>query len=126
MEFTPHGHVANVNNSTNAASYITYRRATELNPCNEFVVMDLAVVISSKGEAPPHTFIKVSKTRDDNTPLYFTVSKWVFRCQMTFTLTAKCLLPKSIIYQLFPHEALAPSCRSFNSFLLDYAFKIHF
>ena len=48
--------MANVNNSTNAASYITYRRATELNPCNEFVVMDLAVVISSKGEVPPHTF----------------------------------------------------------------------
>ena len=59
MEFTPHGHVANVNNSTTAASYLTYRRAAELNPCNEFVVMDLAVVISSKGELPPHTFIKV-------------------------------------------------------------------
>ena len=54
--------MANVNNSTNAASYITYRRATELNPCNEFVVMDLAVVISSKGEVPPHTFIKVTHT----------------------------------------------------------------
>ena len=60
VEFTPHGHMANVNNSSNSASYI--RRATELNPCNEFVVMDLAVVISSKGELPPHTFIKVTNT----------------------------------------------------------------
>ena len=60
VEFTPNGHIANVNNSANASSFITYRRATEMNPCNEFVVMDIAVIIASKGEVPPHTFMKVS------------------------------------------------------------------
>ena len=59
VEFTPHSHVANVNNSTNASSFLTYRRAAHTNPCNEFVVMDIAVIIASKGEVPPHTFLKV-------------------------------------------------------------------
>ena len=60
VEFTPHGHIANVNNSANASSFITYRRATDLNPCNEFIVTDVAVIIASKGEVPPHTFMKVN------------------------------------------------------------------
>ena len=64
VEFTPNGHIANVNNSANASSFITYRRATELNPCNEFVVMDIAVIIASKGEVPPHTFMKVRSVLD--------------------------------------------------------------
>jgi hypothetical protein len=59
VEFTPHGHVANVNNSANSTSFISYRRAAEVNPCNEFVVTDIAVIIGSKGELAPHTFIKV-------------------------------------------------------------------
>ena len=62
VEFTPHGHIANVNNSNTASTFITYKRAAELNPCNEFVVMDIAVIISSKGETPPHTFLKVPIT----------------------------------------------------------------
>ena len=73
VEFTPHGHIANVNNSTNTSTFITYRRAAELNPCNEFVIMDIAIVIASKGETPPHTFIKVLNwsllTKNNWTPL---------------------------------------------------------
>jgi len=62
VEFTPHGHIANVNNSNNSSTFLTYRRATELNPCNEFVVMDISIIIGSKGETPPHTFIKIDKS----------------------------------------------------------------
>jgi pentatricopeptide repeat protein len=62
VEFTPHGHIANVNNSTNSSTFLTYRRADCLNPCNEFVVMDISIIIGSKGETPPHTFIKIDKS----------------------------------------------------------------
>ena len=63
VEFTPHGHIANVNNSNNSSTFLTYRRADCLNPCNEFVVMDISIIIGSKGETPPHTFIKVIRFR---------------------------------------------------------------
>ena len=59
VEFTPHGHIANVNNSNNASTFLTYRRADEVNPCNEFVVMDIEIIIASKGETPSHTYTKV-------------------------------------------------------------------
>ena len=62
VEFTPHGHIANINNSNTASTFITYRRAEEVNPCNEFVIMDLAVIVTNKGETPPHTFIKIDKS----------------------------------------------------------------
>ena len=62
LEFTPNGHTANVNNTTNSLTYLTYRRATDMSPCNELVVMDVCVVIGSKGESPPHSFMKIDKT----------------------------------------------------------------
>ena len=51
-----------MNNTTNSLTYLTYRRATDMSPCNELVVMDVCVVIGSKGEAPPHSFMKIDKT----------------------------------------------------------------
>ncbi len=62
VEFTPLGHHANVNNATNASTFLTYRRATDLSPCNELVVMDICVIVASKGEEPPHSFMKIEKT----------------------------------------------------------------
>ena len=59
VEFTPNGYIANVNNSNNASTFLTYRRADEVNPCNEFVVMDIEIIIASKGETPSHTYTKV-------------------------------------------------------------------
>ena len=44
VEFTPNGHSANVNNTHNSAVYLTYRRASEVSPPNEKVVMDLCVI----------------------------------------------------------------------------------
>ena len=62
LEFTPNGHSANVNNAHNAATYLTYRRSTEMSPCNQLVVTDVCVIIGSKGEVPPHSFKKIDKT----------------------------------------------------------------
>ena len=58
---TPYGRPANVNNSMNQHTYVTYRRARETAPCNDLVVSDIAVVITSKGEQPPHAYCMIKK-----------------------------------------------------------------
>ncbi|XP_063367869.1 DENN domain-containing protein Crag [Cydia amplana] len=52
--------LANVNNST-AKTFITYRRAHAGAPCNALVVVDVCVIIASKGEFPPHAFCMIAK-----------------------------------------------------------------
>ncbi|XP_045500969.1 DENN domain-containing protein Crag isoform X1 [Colias croceus] len=54
------GRLANVNNST-AKTYITYRRAHPTAPCNALVVVDICVVVTSRGETPPHAFCMIAK-----------------------------------------------------------------
>lgn len=62
VEFTAYNHSANVNNTHQSATYLTYRRATEVSPPNEMVVMDICVIVASKGETPPHSFKRIDKT----------------------------------------------------------------
>ncbi|XP_076764946.1 DENN domain-containing protein Crag-like [Xylocopa sonorina] len=57
---TPKGHLANVNNST-ARIFVTYRRASRKMPCNSLVVTDICVILTNKGESPPHAFCVISK-----------------------------------------------------------------
>ncbi|CAG9790941.1 unnamed protein product [Diatraea saccharalis] len=52
--------LANVNNST-AKTFITYRRAHPTAPCNALVVVDVCVIVASKGEFPPHAFCMIAK-----------------------------------------------------------------
>ncbi|KAJ8718534.1 hypothetical protein PYW08_002771 [Mythimna loreyi] len=54
------GRLANVNNST-AKTFITYRRAHTGAPCNALVVVDVCVIVASKGECPPHAFCMIPK-----------------------------------------------------------------
>lgn len=54
------GRLANVNNST-AKTFITYRRAHTEAPCNALVVVDVCVIVTSKGECPPHAFCMIPK-----------------------------------------------------------------
>lgn len=54
------GRLANVNNST-AKTFITYRRAHPSAPCNALVVVDVCVIVASKGETPPHAFCMIAK-----------------------------------------------------------------
>lgn len=63
IEATPFGRCANVNNSsaTSQRIFITYRRAPPVQPQNSLAVTDICVIITNKGETPPHTFCKVNK-----------------------------------------------------------------
>uniref|UniRef100_A0A2K5K8Z3 UDENN domain-containing protein n=1 Tax=Colobus angolensis palliatus TaxID=336983 RepID=A0A2K5K8Z3_COLAP len=60
---TPYGRCANVNNSSTTSQriFITYRRASPVRPQNSLAVTDICVIVTSKGETPPHTFCKVDK-----------------------------------------------------------------
>src|SRR5215467_4937045 len=60
MHTTPYGKPANVNNS-GSRTFLTYRRAKENAPCNQLVVTDICVILTSKGETPPHAFCLVHK-----------------------------------------------------------------
>lgn len=62
IEFTSNGHSANVNNTHNSATYLTYKRATDMSPCNELVVTDICVIVGNKGEVPPHSFKIIDKS----------------------------------------------------------------
>ncbi|XP_023389485.1 DENN domain-containing protein 4C isoform X2 [Pteropus vampyrus] len=63
IQATPYGRCANVNNSSTTSQriFITYRRATPVRPQNSLAVTDICVIVTSKGETPPHTFCKVDK-----------------------------------------------------------------
>ncbi|XP_066469362.1 DENN domain-containing protein 4C [Tiliqua scincoides] len=63
IQATPYGRCANVNNSsaTSQRIFITYRRALPVRPQNSLAVTDICVIVTSKGETPPHTFCKVDK-----------------------------------------------------------------
>ncbi|XP_022663000.1 C-myc promoter-binding protein-like isoform X2 [Varroa destructor] len=56
---TPYGRVANVNNSSSTKTFLTYRRARDMLPCNSLVVKDIVVILTSEGEQPPHAFCKI-------------------------------------------------------------------
>ncbi|EDL30997.1 mCG6889 [Mus musculus] len=63
IQATPYGRCANVNNSSTTSQriFITYRRAPPVRSQNSLAVTDICVIITSKGETPPHTFCKVDK-----------------------------------------------------------------
>ncbi|XP_015229333.1 PREDICTED: DENN domain-containing protein 4C isoform X1 [Cyprinodon variegatus] len=63
IQATPYGRCANVNNSyaNSQRIFITFRRAPPVQPQNSLAVTDICVIISSKGETPPHTFCKVDR-----------------------------------------------------------------
>ncbi|KAI1888537.1 hypothetical protein AGOR_G00186190 [Albula goreensis] len=63
IQATPYGRCANVNNSsaTSQRIFITFRRAPPIQPQNSLAVTDICVIVTSKGETPPHTFCKVDK-----------------------------------------------------------------
>ncbi|XP_072928980.1 DENN domain-containing protein 4C isoform X2 [Hemitrygon akajei] len=63
LQATPFGRCANVNNSSASSQriFITYRRAPVNRHQNSLAVTDICVIVTSKGETPPHTFCKVDK-----------------------------------------------------------------
>lgn len=58
---TPTKQVANVNNANNMRIFITYRRASPQFAHSSLAVIDICVIVTSKGEKPPHAFCLVEK-----------------------------------------------------------------
>ncbi|XP_066928785.1 C-myc promoter-binding protein-like [Clytia hemisphaerica] len=58
---TPTKQVANVNNANNMRIFITYRRASPQFAHSSLAVIDICIVVASKGEKPPHAFCLVEK-----------------------------------------------------------------
>lgn len=58
---TPSKFPANVNSKTGEKAYLTYRVNPDVTSCNQFVVTDVCVINTAKGESPPHTFCLISK-----------------------------------------------------------------
>ncbi|XP_018099241.1 DENN domain-containing protein 4C isoform X2 [Xenopus laevis] len=63
IQATPYGRCANVNNSsgTSMRIFLTCRRSLPVRLQNSLAVTDICIIISNKGETPPHTFCKVDK-----------------------------------------------------------------
>ncbi|XP_071110635.1 C-myc promoter-binding protein-like [Haliotis cracherodii] len=58
---TAFGHPANVNNSSNNRTYITFRRASNAASSDTLAVMDICVILINKGEDPPLAFNRINK-----------------------------------------------------------------
>ena len=42
------------------------RRASDKSPCNELVITELTIIVTSKGEVPPHSFLKIDKNLNNS------------------------------------------------------------
>lgn len=83
------GQMANINNSTSSRTFITYRRASPTAPCNILAVSHVCVVITSRGETPPHAFCLIHKNLNKGM-----VGSDVYLCYKKSVMK-----PKSITYQ---------------------------
>ncbi|XP_046401074.1 DENN domain-containing protein Crag isoform X3 [Ischnura elegans] len=96
---TPGGHAANVNNS-GAKTFVTYRRAPESMPCNELVVTDICVILTSKGETAPHAFCMIEKNLNKG---MFQVGSDVYLCYKKSMNRANLITYKPGILARYPH-----------------------
>ncbi|XP_022171182.1 C-myc promoter-binding protein isoform X3 [Myzus persicae] len=83
------GQIANINNSTSSRTFITYRRASPSAPCNILAVSHVCVVITSRGETPPHAFCLIHKN----------LNKGVVGSDVYLCYKKSVMKPKSITYQ---------------------------
>lgn len=60
IQHTPFGHSANVNNSSSGL-YFTARRSSGRAPPHQLVITHICVILTTKGEFPPHTYFKIDK-----------------------------------------------------------------
>ena len=87
---TPYGRPANVNNSANQHTYVTYRRAPDTAPCNDLVVSDICVVITSKGEQPPHAYCMIKKNLNKGMVGYWNIILQMILCNCLLFGAAGC------------------------------------
>ncbi|KAI6211821.1 hypothetical protein M3Y96_00475000 [Aphelenchoides besseyi] len=60
IDRTPLGHSANVNNSSSGL-YFTARRSTPNAPPHQLVITHICVILTTKGETPPHTYFRIDR-----------------------------------------------------------------
>ncbi|XP_072937985.1 DENN domain-containing protein Crag [Epargyreus clarus] len=136
------GRLANVNNST-AKTFITYRRAHIGAPCNALVVVDICVIVTSRGETPPHAFCMIAKNLNkglmgsdvflcykksmNRPPLIAYKPEVLFRYPMTErrslafpTSVPLFCLPMGATLELWPNNAAMPK-PVFSTFVLTVA-----
>ena len=77
---TPYGKSANVNNA-GAKTYITFRRARLNSPPNVPVVTEICVIVTSKGDKPPHSFCKIDKNLNKGmvSYIYFALLNFILK-----------------------------------------------
>ncbi|XP_060579637.1 C-myc promoter-binding protein-like [Ruditapes philippinarum] len=93
------GTPANVNNSNNGRTYITYRRAAENAPSDMLAVVDLCIIIENKGESPPHSYCQISKNLNRGL-----VGSDVFLCYKKAMTKIDILAYKPAILDRYPKE----------------------
>ncbi|XP_008843757.1 DENN domain-containing protein 4C isoform X2 [Nannospalax galili] len=101
IQATPYGRCANVNNSSTTSQriFITYRRAPPVRSQNSLAVTDICVIVTSKGETPPHTFCKVDKNLN--------CGMWgssVFLCYKKSVPTSNAIAYKAGLIFRYPEE----------------------
>lgn len=96
LKTTPYGRPANVNNSTQGI-YFTYRRASDTAGSNLFAVTDICIILTNKGEAPPHTFYKINKNLNKGM-----LGSDVFMCYKKSLATSSRIAYKPAMLDRFP------------------------
>ncbi|XP_012934851.1 DENN domain-containing protein 4B [Aplysia californica] len=99
VQTTMAGHPANVNNSTSSRIYITYRRADKCAASDTLVVVDICVILGSRGEEPPLTFLKIPKNLNKGV-----VGSDVFLCYKKAMVKNDVLAYKASILDRYPLE----------------------
>ncbi|XP_050057996.1 DENN domain-containing protein Crag isoform X2 [Aphis gossypii] len=91
------GQIANINNSTSSRTFITYRRASPTAPCNILAVSHVCVVITSRGETPPHAFCLIHKNLNKGM-----VGSDVYLCYKKSVMKPKSITYKPVITDRYP------------------------
>ncbi|XP_025406020.1 DENN domain-containing protein 4C isoform X2 [Sipha flava] len=91
------GQIANINNSTSPRTFITYRRASPTAPCNILAVSHICVVITSRGETPPHAFCLIHKNLNKGM-----VGSDVYLCYKKSVMKPKSITYKPVITDRYP------------------------
>ncbi|KAH3837816.1 hypothetical protein DPMN_111217 [Dreissena polymorpha] len=96
---TYYGSPANVNNSSNQHTYITYRRAPENAPSDMLAVVDLCVILENKGEGPPHSYCQIHKNLNRSM-----VGSSVYLCYKKAMTKTDILAYKPAVLDRYPRE----------------------
>ncbi|CAD5116854.1 DgyrCDS5698 [Dimorphilus gyrociliatus] len=98
VQYTPTNHNANVNN-TAGKIYLTYMRAEDTASADTLVVTDICIILTNKGETPPHTYMQIPKSL--NKAL---VGSDVYICYKKSERNAKTIVYEPQLLSRYPKE----------------------